>query len=153
MYKKLCCLLAGLVLLPFLACRSQKIVKEKFNFQGVVLEQNFNSMPMSDRPSAMGTPLATSLFIYKATSIKQLDSLNGHFCSRINGDLIATLQSDAKGSFNAQLKPGIYSVFVQYENANYIPYFSGTEWTALFEIKENAPTQLEIIVRGSLNIQ
>jgi hypothetical protein len=134
MSKKLCYLLAGLVLLPFLACRSQKIVKEKFNFQGVVLEQNFNSMPMS-------------------TSIKQLDSLNGHFCSRINGDLIATLQSDAKGSFNAQLKPGIYSVFVQYENANYIPYFSGTEWTALFEIKENAPTQLEIIVRGSSNIQ
>jgi hypothetical protein len=76
MSKKLCYLLAGLVLLPFLACRSQKIVKEKFNFQGVVLEQNFNSMPMSDRPSAMGTPLATSLFIYKATSIKQLDRVD-----------------------------------------------------------------------------
>ncbi len=153
MHKKLNYLLIGLVFLAFMACRSQKIVKENFNFQGVLLEQKYNSMPMSDRPSAMGTPLATNLYIYRATSIKQLDSLNGHFCSRINGDLIATIQSNAKGSFNAQLKPGIYSVFVQYENAKYIPYFSGSEWTALFEIKENVPTQLEIIVRGSTNIQ
>jgi hypothetical protein len=153
MYKKISYLLAGFVLLTFLACRSQKIVKVNDNLLGVVLEQKYNSMPMSDRPSAMGTPVATNLFIYKATRIKQLDSLNGHFCSRINGDLIATIQSDAKGSFNAQLQPGIYSVFVQYENAKYIPYFSGSEWTALFEIKENTPTQLEIILRGSTNIQ
>ncbi len=153
MEKKLCFLFFVLSIFTFIACRSPKIVQEKANFQGIVLEQNFNSMPMVDRANSNGAPLATQLFIYNSTSISQLDSLTGPFCSRINSALVSSIQSDEKGRFATNLKPGIYSVFVRYENAYYIPYFSGSTGTALFEIKKETPTQLEVIVRGSSNIQ
>jgi hypothetical protein len=50
-------------------------------------------------------------------------------------------------------EPGVYSIFIRYENAFYIPYFSGANGTAFFEVKQNAPTQLEIILRGNSNIE
>ena len=153
MEKKLRFLFIVLATFTLMGCRSRKIVQEKANFQGVVLEQNSNSMPMVDRVNANGSPLATKLFIYNSTSISQLDSLIGPFCSRINSELVSTIQSDEKGRFASKLKPGIYSVFVRYENAYYIPYFSGSTGTALFEVKKDTPTQLEVIVRGSSNIQ
>lgn len=136
-----------------IACRTQRIIRKEDNFKGLVLEGKYNSMPMADRVNTKGVPLSTQLYVYKKTSIQALDSLTGSFCSHIQSEWVTTLKSDAKGQFSAFLPPGIYSVFVQYENAYYIPYFSGSQWTALFEIKENEPTQLEIIVHGNTNFQ
>ena len=153
MQKKRIWLVIMLATCALIACRNQRFVKEKANFQGVLLEQNFNTMPMSDRPNSKGAPFATGILIYKSTNIQQLDSLTGHFCSRINGEFVTAIQSDNKGQFSTNLKPGVYSVFIRYENAFYIPYFSGANGTAFFEIKQNAPTQLEIILRGNSNIE
>lgn len=146
-------LIATCIIFTLLACRSQRVIGFADNFKGLVLEQKYNSMPMVDRPSSKGSPLCTSIYIYKSTSVKQLDSLTGHFCSRIQGELVTSFQSNKEGIFNTHLEPGIYSIFVRYDNAYYIPYFSGSEWTALFEIKKDEPTQLEIIVSGSANNQ
>lgn len=143
----------GSLFFPLFSCKSQQIVQDKPNFIGSIYEQKFNSMPGNGRGSGKGTPMATSLHIYKATQLNQLDSLTGSFCSRINGDSITTIQSNSMGQFNARLKPGKYSVFVRAENAYYIPFFSGTAWTALFEIKADTPTNLDIIVRGITNSQ
>ena len=143
----------GIAYFPLFACKSQQIVQAKYNFTGGVYEQKYNTMPGIGKGSSKGAPLATSLYIYQATKLSQLDSLSGSFCSRIQGSLIATIQSNSMGQFNAQLKPGVYSVFVRAENAYYIPFFSGTEWTALFEIKADTATNLDIIVRGSTNFQ
>lgn len=153
MHKRLKFLISASVIFALMACRSQRITGFEDNFKGIILEEKFNSMPMVDRPSSKGAPLCTSLYIYKRTNLRQLDSLNGHFCSRIQGELVTTIQSQKDGRYHTYLEPGIYSVFVKYENAYYIPYFSGTQWTALFEIKKDGPTDLEIIVRGSTNIQ
>jgi hypothetical protein len=153
MQKKLNWFAALLLICSISACSNQIFVKQKANFQGVLLQQNFNTMPMSDRPNSKGAPFASSLLIYKPTNIQQLDSLTGHFCSRINGEFVTTIQSDDKGQFQAYLQPGVYSIFIRYENAFYIPYFSGANGTAFFEVKQNAPTQLEIILRGNSNIE
>lgn len=153
MNKRLNILMSAYVIFAMFACSSHKIIGLKDNFYGQVFEQKFNTMPMIDRPSSKGAPLCTSLYIYKSINLQQLDSLNGHFCSRIQGDLVARIQSNKDGSFNTHLEPGIYSIFVAYDNAYYIPYFSGSQWTALFEIKKNEPTHLEIIVHGNTNIQ
>ncbi len=143
----------GVAYFLLFACKSQHIVQGKYNFTGGVYEQKYNTMPGIGKASGKGAPFATSLYIYQATKLSQLDSLSGSFCSRIQGDLIATIQSNAMGQFNAQLKPGVYSVFVRAENAYYIPFFSGTAWTALFEIKADTSTNLDIIVRVNSNIQ
>ena len=153
MQKMLNCLLLVLVISSWLACHNQRFVKEKANLQGVLLEQSYNSMPMSDRPNSKGAPLVTSLLIYAPTNSKQLDSLTGPFCSAIHAPLVTTVHSDESGRFYAKLKPGVYSIFIRYQNAFYIPYFSGSTSVALFEIKQKEPTQLEIIVRDHTNSQ
>jgi len=143
----------GVAYFPLFACKSQQIVQSKYNFTGGVYEQKYNTMPGNGKSSSKGVPMATSIHIYEATQLNQLDSLSGSFCGRIKSSLIATIQSNSMGQFNAQLKPGVYSVFVRAENAYYIPFFSGTAWTALFEIKADTTTNLDLIVRGSTNFQ
>jgi hypothetical protein len=153
MNKRLYFLISAYVIFALMACRTQRIAVLEDNFKGQVFEEKYNAMPMVDRPNSKGAPLCTSLYIYKSINLQQLDRLSGHFCSRIQGDLVSKIQSNKDGSFNTHLEPGVYSIFVGYENAYYIPYFSGSQWTALFEIKKNEPTNLEIIVRGNTNIQ
>jgi hypothetical protein len=153
MNKRLYFLISAYVIFALMACRTQRIAVLEDNFKGQVFEEKYNAMPMVDRPNSKGAPLCTSLYIYKSINLQQLDSLSGHFCSRIQGDLVSKIQSNKDGSFNTHLEPGVYSIFVGYETAYYIPYFSGSQWTALFEIKKNESTNLEIIVRGNTNIQ
>ena len=146
-----------IVMLSALSCSSSRQLtgqKIQQGIEGIVQIVKGDRMPSPDLPLAAPAGYATTIYIHQLTAASQLRKADktGWYTS-IPTPLVATVNTDSTGHFAVELPPGQYSIFVQYENANYIPYFSGTEWTALFEIKENAPTQLEIIVRGSSNIQ
>ena len=140
-------------LLSITACAGLQKQHQSFNVSGQVFEHKYNSMPQAGVPSKKGSPLVTTVYIYTPTKLKQLENLNGAFCSQINSTLITSFVSDSLGYYRHKLNIGKYSVFVKYENRYYIPYFSGADWAALFEVKENEKTDLTINVYGPTNNQ
>lgn len=141
------------ILFSMIACAGMQKQHLQYNIVGQVFEQKYNTMPQVGTDSKKGSPLITTIYIYGPTKTSQLDGLNASFCSHINGPLIDSFVSDSFGKFNAHLKSGKYSVFVRYENAYYIPYFSGADWATIIEVNDNNPTQLELLVRSSSNFQ
>jgi len=146
-------LLKASLLFSMMACAGLHKQQLHYNLSGQVFEHKYNTMPQPGAISKKGSPLATRIYIYAPTKLKQLDNLNGAFCSKINSTLIASFVSDSLGYYRHKLNIGKYSVFVKYENGYYIPYFSGADWAALFEVKENEKTDLTINVYGPTNNQ
>jgi hypothetical protein len=94
-----------------------------------------------------GAPLAARIYIYAPTQVTQLDTLmDDRFARKITSKRVATVQSDRLGFFQLQLKPGKYSIFIQFEGAYYIPYFSGSQWVSLFEVSSKGITELYLTV-------
>ncbi len=143
----------ALLFAAFFSCTNLKVNKESFNFSGELRVFHYNSMPQINKPYANGTPLSTTVYIYEPTKITQLDSLNGSYCKKNNARLVAKIQSNTLGNFNTFLKPGKYSVFVAYENALFVPFFSGANWASLIEIKPLGTCNLKINVMGNSNSQ
>ena len=146
-------MLKASLLFSIMACASMHKQQIQYNLIGQVFEHKYNTMPQPGTISKKGSPLATMIYIYAPTNIQQLENLNGAFCSQINSSLIASFVSDSLGYYSYKLNTGKYSVFVKYDNAYYIPYFSGANWAALFEVKENEKTDLTINVYGPTNNQ
>ena len=91
--------------------------------------------------------MEAQLYIYQPTLVSQLDTvMNDHFTRKIASQPVATIKSDGLGYFKTHLKPGKYSLFIQFEGAYYIPYFSGSEWVSLFEVKSKGVTTLDVKV-------
>lgn len=141
------------LILLMMACVATKQHSLKSNLIGHIAEFKYNSMPLKGKSVGKGMPLRTTLYIYDPTGMEQVDSLTGPYCKKINTKLIATVESDSLGTFKTHLNPGKYSVFVKYEGAYYIPYFSGSSWISIFEIKANELTNLDINVHSELSIQ
>lgn len=135
------------------ACVGLQKQQHSFNVSGQVFEHKYNSMPQAGVSSKKGSPLATTIYIYGPTKIQQLGDLNGAYCSVINNTFIASFVSDSLGNFKTKLNNGKYSVFVQYDNKYYVPYFSGAEWASIFEVKEKEATELTINVYSATNNQ
>lgn len=146
-------LLNGFVLFVFISCTSVQKSHMNPNLKGRVLENKYNSMPQIGKPTNTGSPLSTMIYIYEPTKVEQLTNFSGSFCDSITSQFVKSFSSDSLGYYQAKLKPGKYSVFVKYEKAYYIPYFSGANWAALFEIKEKETTELIIYINGLANSQ
>ena len=146
-------MLKALLLFSIMACASMHNQQLQYNLVGQVSEQKYNTMPQAGTTSKKGSPFATMIYIYTPTKIQQLENLNGAFCSQINSSLIASFVSDSLGYFRSKLNTGKYSVFVKYEGKYYIPYFSGAEWSSIFEVKENEKTLLNIQINSLTNNQ
>lgn len=135
---------AFILILGWAPVHAQK-AKGKPNFRGQ-LTANYHQN--GAKPSkGKGAPLATSIYIYEPTQVAQLDTLlHDRFTRKISSRQVATLKSDSKGFFQIRLKPGKYSLFVQFEGAYYIPYFSGSQWVSLFEVSSNGVTEMDLKV-------
>ena len=150
MQQKLSYLFIALSMITLIGCRSHRISKVSPNLQGVIREHKFNNMPMVDMPSAKGSPLMTTLYIYEPTKTDQIvdGMLGAPTVAKINSRFMDSVRSDKTGAFNLYLKPGKYSVFIKYENGYYIPFYSGKDWVSLIEVKPNEITTMDFEVKG-----
>jgi hypothetical protein len=135
---------AFILLVGWTPVHAQK-VKAKPNFRGQLTA--YSHQNGANTSKGKGAPLATSLYVYEPTLVTQLDTLvNDRFAHKIASKRVATLRSDSKGFFQLRLKPGKYSLFIQFDRAYYIPYFSGSQWVALFEVSSNGVTEMDLKV-------
>ncbi len=118
----------------------------KVNFKGQVKEQKNNAMPLKGGTVSKGLGFKTIVYVYAPTTVPEIDDNKtlGPITTKIRTQLIDSVQTDNLGYFKMHLQPGKYSVFVKYENGYYIPFFSGTNWVSLIEIKAGAVTNLDI---------
>jgi hypothetical protein len=157
MHFRISFLLMGLVFMLCTSCASIQKASPVPNFVGHVYERKFNNMPMSDKPSSKGSPLGTTVYVYEATSLNQLNG--GAFlhqqslASSIQSNAVDSVISDQLGAFQFNLKPGKYSVFVKYNSNYYIPFFSGVNWVSIIEIKANEVNKMDIVVNGSESVE
>jgi hypothetical protein len=153
MQKRVHNLILGLLLLFANSCAYLPTTSPNANFMGHIYEQKFNKMPMMDKPNSKGSPLHTTLYIYEPTNLSQLNrgnafALNPNMTYSISAKLIDSAVSDKTGAFQLHLSPGKYSIFVKYNDGYFIPFFSGTNWASMIEIKENEINSLDIQVQG-----
>jgi hypothetical protein len=143
--------IVGCMLVLTISCNRIPVSSIKSNLTGHIYEQKFNSMPMTDRPTATGSPLLTTIYIYEPTLINQIEGgmMSGPIASKINSILVDSVHSDKIGAYSMNLKPGKYSVFVKYEKGYYVPFYAGKDWAAIFEIKQNEITALDIVVKAN----
>ncbi len=123
----------------------------KINFKGQVKEQKYNAMPLKGGSVSKGVGFKTIVYVYAPTTVQQLgmNTMLGQTITKINTQFIDSVQTDNLGNFNMHLQTGKYSVFVKYENGYYIPFFSGSNWVSLIEIKGGAVTNLDINISAS----
>lgn len=83
-------------------------------------------MPPTDNSSGgKVTAVQREIFVYEATNDSLLESSTnpkyfwGTFFTKINSELIATIQSDKDGFFQIKLNPGKYSFFVKVDTFFY----------------------------------
>ncbi|MDQ8003602.1 MAG: hypothetical protein REI64_02315 [Pedobacter sp.] len=75
-----------------------------------------NMMPSPDEPRAMeGRPVERQINIYKVVTFNQVQG-NAPLFKAIEGKLVKSVKSNAKGFYQCDLDPGVYSVFVLEKN-------------------------------------
>lgn len=145
----------GLSVLFCISCTRLPQNATKPNFTGVIYEQKWNNMPQIDNPNSKGAALSTTLYIFEPTNLNQIENNGnpGPYITQIHSKLLDSVQSDKNGTYSIHLTPGKYSVFVRYQNAYYVPFFSGKEGVAHIEIKPNENTHLDIVVKAGNSVE
>ena len=137
-----------------LACIGQQPSFQNQNIsslEGQVMELLGNAMPSKGKSSYKGRPLLATIYIFQPLHLAQLENQTGAFCNKINGTLIDSVLSNSDGRYHLSLKPGQYSVVVGSENGFFIPYFSGLDGVAYFNIEPYKTTLLNITVNQKAN--
>ena len=114
--------------------------------EGQITELFGNAMPSKGKASSKGLPLTTKIYIYPPLYIQQLENQNGSFCTKINGVPLDSVVSDKVGHYYIVMKPGKYSIVAGYENGFFVPYFSGLNGVAYFNIEPHKTALLNITV-------
>ena len=85
---------------------------------GTVYFKRGNQMPSPDRPISKGKPVVREIFVYELTNSAQLN-FQGRFVQQIPGQLVAKVQSNAKGEYCVALPEGSYSLFIKEEGKGF----------------------------------
>jgi hypothetical protein len=99
--------------LAFMSCVLQKDGEPKIKqgIYGTVTWLEGNMMPSPDEPRATnGRPAERQLKIYKVVTANQAVGQAPLF-KQVNGELVTTIKTNAKGFYECELPPGLYSVF------------------------------------------
>lgn len=144
-----------LVLLVLLSvgCAQSRITHQQGALQGYVTAYMHDNLPIKEGHKGVG--FSTTLYIYAPTLVSQVDNaqLASQKAVNIQSKLIDSVTSNNKGFFTKWLAPGKYSIFIKWEDAYYIPYFSGSQWLSLFEIKPGEQTSLDLKLIGEKSYQ
>jgi hypothetical protein len=123
------------------ACTSAKITapvpKTLQGIEGRVLKVSGNLLPSTRAKPSSLPGIATTIYIYEATNLKEVTQLNSSpFYQFIKTKLITTVQSDSTGHFLVQLPAGNYSVFTKINNFFYANSFDENNNIALVKVEE-----------------
>lgn len=150
MFKVLILTLLSIPLLMVSSCKPMK-KSDGQGLQGKITWLEGNQMPMmseegeSSQVNPKGEPVKRMVLIYPLTKLSDAQ-LEGSLFTRVKGEAIATVESNAEGEYAVSLAPGNYSVFIQEEEGLFANMFDGNGNIQPVQIKKNEWTTLDIIV-------
>ncbi len=137
--------------MQFFGCvslRSQSKLAVIEGIRGQVFEKKGNTMPMKGQNASKGALLQTMVYVFKPTSLLEVEGLDGQICTKVNSVLVDSAKTDLDGKYIISLKPGKYSLMVKYGQGYFVPYFSGTNELSIVEIVPMKLSELDIIVNA-----
>jgi hypothetical protein len=117
--------------------------------KGYVTELVGDQMPGPGKEKNPGKPLATTIYVYEATSVNQVDRKNDEpYYSAIRTKFVKSFDSDKDGFFAADLLPGKYSLFTKVDGKFFASVFDGDGTIAPVLVEENKITGVNIVVNA-----
>jgi hypothetical protein len=117
--------------------------------KGQVLELTGNQMPGPGKQVDPGRPLKTTIYIYEATTLSQVERQNEEpLYSAIRSKFVKSFESDKDGFFVTDLAPGKYSIFTKVDGKFFANTFDGQGIIAPVEVEENKITGVNIIINA-----
>jgi len=102
-----------------------------------------NHMPVD--PTGTITPVVRDIYIYEEATLQDVTpGTSGTFFASVNTNLITIVTSDSTGFYQAELQPGIYSVFVKENDKFYANGFGLNGIINPVTVEENSVTKLQI---------
>ncbi len=135
------------LLIPFMSCSMQKegAPKIKQGVFGTITWVEGNMMPSPDAPKSAGSkPVEREIKIYEAVTFKQTKGEAPLFTS-VEGKLVKTVKSNAKGFFECELPVGNYSVFTVEEGGKlFANNFDGNGLINAVDVTQKGVVKLDI---------
>lgn len=135
------------LLLPFMSCSLQKegSPKIKQGVFGTVTWVEGNMMPSPDAPKSAGAKtMEREIRIYEAVSFNRVQGEAPLFTS-VEGKLVKTVKSNAKGFFECELPVGNYSVFTVEEGGKlFANNFDGDGTINMLSVTQDGLVRLDI---------
>ena len=131
------------------ACSSVKKqqipVQIQQGIEGYVYRMAGNFMPAPDMPPRKPNGIATKVYIYEATNLKDVERIGfTPSYQTIHTKLISTVQSDSTGHFAVELPVGSYSLFIKVNDHFYANAFDVANNISLTKVTEHSGTHVEI---------
>jgi len=119
--------LAITAIITLFSCTMQKSTQGNIQqgIEGNIYKVSGNQMPMKGAERAKPKPLVSEVYIYQATTSKQVQG-QGTLYNQINTKLIAKVKTDSAGHYKVALPTALYSVFVKEGNLYFASESDGT---------------------------
>ena len=135
-----------IVLLAVMALSCQTAQQDaKQGIKGQITWFEGNLMPGPGRDVSTGTPIERTVLIYPLTNLTQVKGSAPLFES-VAHEPLERIQSNAEGTFTANLAPGFYSIFTMEDEGLFANFFDGNQNIHPVEVKKGIFTQVEIQV-------
>jgi hypothetical protein len=117
--------------------------------KGQVLELSGNQMPGPGKVNDPGKPLKTTVYVYEATNLSQVERQNEEpMYTAIRSRFVKSFESDKDGFFVTELPPGTYSIFTKVDGKFFANTFDGKGIIAPVEVEQNKITGVNIIINA-----
>jgi len=118
--------------------------------KGFVGELVGNQMPGPGRPAQAPRPVSTTVYIYEATTLAQVDRReSGPFYDSIRTRLVKTVVSDTSGQFLVALPEGNYSLFTKVDGRYYANLFDAANTIAPARVEAAKLTEVKITISAN----
>jgi hypothetical protein len=117
--------------------------------KGFVTELVGDQMPGPGKEKNPGKPLSTTIYVYEATSLKQVErKTDESFYTAIHSRFVKSFDSDKQGLFAADLPPGKYSLFTKVDGKYFASVFDGEGIIQPVEVEEGRISVVNIVVNA-----
>jgi hypothetical protein len=116
----------------------------KSGIRGHIYEITGNQMPSPDIPPSQPKGIRSTLYIYELTNINQVSRQDqSAFYKSVSTKIVTEVESKDDGSYEIQLHPGWYSLFVKKGDLFYSSQFDGKNNIHPVEVKKGEMTKDE----------
>ena len=131
--------------------RKTTLASVKQGIAGLITESIGNQMPMKGAAPAQPRGIATTVYFYEPTQLKQTiryEAISGYY-TMIKSRLVASVDTDSTGAFAISLPAGKYSVFVKKGPYYYANLFDVENNIALFTVEADQLTKISLTVNSA----